>query len=233
MSTYADSINDNTPPTIQIQSCFGSGKGTSFSDGQSVKLQAPACLKVVVEDSTALDFREQADEGLSFEIPGWKTPFHPYPYIEQSSKRAVVKMNFTEDSYPLGKYEFVVRAMDVLGNSSEKRISLEITDDMESGLSDVFNAPNPMGKKGTTFYFKNYAVNRDSKVDIFIYNQNGKLVKVLKNAVSGETRWDGRDNHGNYLANGLYHYIVRSKVSATGDYSKKTWTKKQKLLISR
>lgn len=233
MSNYADSIHDTTPPSIQIQSCFGKGVGTSLADGQKLRLQAPACLQVVVEDSTALDFREQADEGISFEIPGWKTPFHPFPYIEQSSKRAVVKMNFTEDSYPLGNYEFVVRAMDVLGNASEKHVFLEITDDMESGLSDVFNAPNPVGKKGTTFYFKNYAVNRDSKVDIFIYNQNGKLVKVLKNAVSGETHWDGTDNHGNHLANGLYHYIVRSKVSAMGDYSKKTWTKKQKLLISR
>lgn len=235
ISTYADSIHDEEPPSIKIHPCVKSGLTSPFSEGQTVKLQAPACLQVVIDDSTAIDYREQADEGVSFEIENWQTPFHPYPYQEQSSRHAVVRMNFSEESYPEGKYVFKVRAFDVLGNMSEKKVNLEITDDMDAGLEDVFNVPNPMGKKGTTFYFKNYAdaANRDFSVNIFIYNQNGKLVKVIKNAVSGVTHWDGRDNHGNLLANGLYHYVVQSKVKATEDFGKKTWTKKQKLVISR
>jgi flagellar hook assembly protein FlgD len=113
-------------------------------------------------------------------------------------------------------------------------VNVEITDNLDAGLADVFNAPNPMGKKGTTFYFKNLVMDSElSKVNIFIYNQNGKLVKVLKDAVSGVTHWDGRDNHGRPLANGLYHYVVRSEVSSKAKSGKKTWTKKQKLLISR
>jgi hypothetical protein len=234
ISDYADSLNDTLPPSIQIQSCYGGGVATDFADGETVKLQAPACLQVIVEDSTALDFREQADEGISFEVVGVQEPFHPWPYLEQTSKRAKVRMNFSAEQYPAGKYEFKVFAKDVLDNIAVKSLNLEITDDMESGLADVFNVPNPMGKKGTTFYFKNLTPdNRTSKVDIFIYNQNGKLVRVLKDAVSGVTHWNGHDNHGRLLANGLYHYVVRSTVSATEDFGKKTWTKKQKLLISR
>lgn len=235
ISTYADSIHDEEPPSIKIHPCVKSGNTSPFSDGQTVKLQAPACLQVVIDDSTAIDYREQADEGVSFEIENWQTPFHPYPYMEQSSRHAVVRMNFAEETYPEGKYVFKVRAFDVLGNMSEKSLNLEITDDMETGLDDVFNAPNPVGKNGTTFYFKNYAdaANRKFNVNIFIYNQNGKLVKVIKNAVSGVTHWDGRDNHGRLLANGLYHYVVKSNVEASEDYGKKTWTKKQKLVISR
>jgi flagellar hook assembly protein FlgD len=114
-----------------------------------------------------------------------------------------------------------------------KTLYLDITGEMKTGLADVFNMPNPLGKKGTTFYFKNLAVDRNSRVDIFIYNQNGRLVKVIKNAVSGVTHWNGRDNHGRLLANGLYHYVVRSEVEATEVSKKKTFTKKQKLLISR
>ena len=143
-------------------------------------------------------------------------------------------MNFSSEQYPAGKYVFKVFAKDVLDNESTKTLNLEITDDMEAGLADVFNAPNPMGKKGTTFYFKNLTPDdRSSKVDIFIYNQNGKLVRVLKDAVSGVTHWNGHDNHGRLLANGLYHYVVRSTVAANENFGKKTWTKKQKLLISR
>ncbi len=233
VSAYADSLQDTVPPTIQIQTCYNGGVATELAFAQEIKLQSPACLQVVVFDSTALDFREQADEGISFEVEGVATPYHPWPYLEQSSKRAKLRMNFTSEQYPAGRYVFKVRAQDVLGNSSVRAAVVVITDDMKAGLEDVYNAPNPMGRKGTTFYFKNLAVNRDSKVNIYIYNQNGKLVQVLKDAVSGVTHWNGRDMHGRLLANGLYHYVVKSEVSASGSSGKKTWTKKQKLLISR
>lgn len=232
MSSYADSIKDSVAPIIQIQPCYG-GFATSFEENAIVKLQSPACLQVVVSDSTALDYREQADEGISFEIAGVQEPFHPVRFLEQTSKRAKIRMNFVAEQYPAGRYRFNVRAQDVLGNVAKKSIELDITDDMDAGLIDVYNAPNPVGKKGTTFYFKNLAVNSDSKVNIYIYNQNGKLVQVLKNAVSGETHWNGRDMHGRLLANGLYHYVVRSEVFAVDGFKQKTWTKKQKLLISR
>jgi hypothetical protein len=233
VSNYADSLNDKTPPTISIQSCYA-GVATSFADNQFVKLQTPACLQVVVEDETALDYREQADEGISFEMVGLENPYHPTPFLEQTSRRAVARKSLTSEAYPPGTYVFRVRAMDVLGNSSTKIVNLQITDDLQEGLADVFNVPNPMGKKGTTFYFKNLAVNQepDSKVTIFIYNQHGRLVKVIKDAKSGVTHWNGRDNYGRLLANGLYHYVVRNEVKFTGSKSQ-TWTKKQKLLISR
>lgn len=231
-SAYADSIQDDAPPTISIQSCY-SGVNTSFASLQTVKLQSPACLQFIVEDSTALDFREEADEGISVEIVGVESASHPLLYMEQTSKRAVFRKTFVSEQYPEGTYKIVIRASDVLGNRASKIVNIEITDDMKEGLVDVFNFPNPMGKKGTTFYFKNLAIDRASSVDIYIYNQNGRLVKTLKNAESGVTHWDGRDNFGRKLANGLYHYVVRSVVPATSDFKKKTWTKKQKLLISR
>lgn len=232
-SAYADSIHDVDPPDIKIQNCYSKGTEAPFSDGETVKLQTPACIQVVVEDSTAIDFREQADEGISIEIVGVEDPYHPYPFLEQSSKKAVFRKTFTLENYPEGKYQFRVRALDVLGNMAIKSLNIEISEDMKAGLADVFNAPNPVGKKGTTFYFKNLAVDRESTVNIFIYNQHGRLVKVIKDAVSGITHWDGKDNHGRLLANGLYHYVVRSEVPAVGNSKAKTWTKKQKLLISR
>ena len=233
VSAYADSIDDQVPPSIKIQTCYSGGVATYFADGETVKMQFPACLQVTIEDSTAIDFREQPDEGVSFEVVGVESPYHPSIFLEQNSKKVVVRKTFNAENYPEGKYVFKVRAQDVLGNVATKTLNLELTEEMKSGLQDVFNVPNPMGKKGTTFYFKNLAVNRNSTVNIFIYNQNGRLVKVIKNAVSGVTHWNGRDNHGRLLANGLYHYVVRSEVEAQDSFKKKTWTKKQKLLISR
>ncbi len=231
-STYADSIHDETPPEIKISTC-SSVKETYLAEGQKILLESPACLQVDVEDSTALDFSEEADEGVSFEVDGVTSPFHPWPYLEQTAKKLSVRMAFAENSYAPGTYVFKVRAQDILGNVAKKSVTVEITESLKSGLADVFNAPNPMGKKGTVFYFKDLAVGRSAKVSISIYNQNGRLVQRIKNVKSGVTHWDGRDFYGRYLANGLYHYIVKSEVPATDTSKKKTFIKKQKLLISR
>lgn len=232
-SSYADSLHDVTPPTIQIQSCLSPSSGTSFSDGEHVKLASPACLQIVLEDSTSLDFREEADEGITFELVGVEEPFHPWPFLEQGSRSATVRMTFAASKYPTGTYQFKARAMDILGNESTKSVYVEITDALSTGLMDVFNAPNPMGRKGTTFYFKNLAVNRTSTVSIRIYNQNGRLVQRINNAKSGVTRWDGRDFYGRKLANGLYHYVVTSEVEADDTAKRQVFSKKQKLVISR
>ncbi|MFA6623712.1 MAG: C25 family cysteine peptidase [Fibrobacteraceae bacterium] len=231
-SSYADSLNDKVPPSISIQSCLSPSSGTSFSEGENVTLASPACLQVTIEDSTALDFREQADEGISFEVLNYTDPFHPWPYLEQGSKKAVVRMTFSSGKYPAGTYKFKVAAHDILGNESTKTVNLEITEALSEGLSDVFNAPNPM-KKTTTFYFKNLAVNRASNVSILIYNQNGRLVQHIADVESGVTTWDGRDFYGRKLANGLYFYIVKSEVAADGSNPKKSFSRKQKLVISR
>lgn len=237
-SAYADSIikSDSLPPEIRIQSCLSPSSGTSFSEGETVTLASPACLQVTITDSTAIDFREEADEGVSFEVLGENvsaSPFHPWPYQEQSGKRAVARMTFGESKYPAGTYTFKVSAQDIIGNSASRTVKVRITDGLAEGLSDVFTAPNPMKRKGTTFYFKDLAVGRSANVTILIYNQNGRLVQRIPNAVSGVTRWDGKDFYGRKLANGLYHYIVISKVPAAEGAKARTFRKKQKLVISR
>lgn len=232
MSSYADSIHDNVPPNIKISTCASSNE-SFLSEGQKIVLESPACLLVNVEDSTALDFSKDADEGVSFEVLNKTAPFHPYPYVEQTSKKVVAKMSFPETEYPPGVYTFKVRALDILGNASTKTVTVEISEKLVDGLADVFNAPNPVGKKGTTFYFKDLAVGRSAVVSILIYNQNGRLVQRLNNVKSGVTTWNGRDFHNRLLANGLYHYVVRSEVPGTETSPKKVFVKKQKLVISR
>ena len=130
VSAFADSINDQTPPSIQVQTCYSRGVNTSFADGESVKMQFPACLQVTIEDSTAIDFREQPDEGISFEIVGVEHPYHPGPFLEQTSKKVVVRKTFNAENYPEGKYVFKVRAQDVLGNVAVKTLNLELTEEI-------------------------------------------------------------------------------------------------------
>jgi hypothetical protein len=220
-------LHDTTPPEIQIFPCVRAGSAAPFSEGEAVQLRAPACLEVVVFDSTGLDYREEADEGISFSLGSAQDPWHPWPFLEQTGKRAVARMDFGS-SYSEGTYAFKVNAQDILGNFAERSLTVELTAALENGLTGVFNRPNPVRKNLTTFYFKDLTGGASaSGATIQIFDQNGRLVRVLRNAVSGVTTWDTRDFHGRLLANGLYHYVVQLKADG------KTFSKKQKLVISR
>ncbi|MDR1811445.1 MAG: C25 family cysteine peptidase [Candidatus Fibromonas sp.] len=232
-SSYADSINDPTPPSIKIYPCMRSGIANPFAENALIGLEIPACLDVVIEDSTGIDYREEADEGITFEVSPVEDAWHPWPLSEQTGKRAVAKMNFGT-SYDPGEYVFKVNAQDILGNAAFRSLRVSLSQENREGLTDVFNVPNPMKKNGTVFYFKNLFGERPSNVRIRIFDQNGKPVKTINNAVSGTTHWDGRDSRGRLLANGLYHYVVQSTVQPSAESGKKkTFEKKQKLIISR
>ncbi len=232
-SSYADSIKDYTPPDIKIYPCMRSGVVAPYGENAQVSLEIPACLDIVIEDSTGIDYREEADEGISFEVSPILNSWHPWPFSEQTGKRAVARMNFGA-SYDPGEYVFKVNAQDILGNIAFRSLRVSLNQEIKAGLADVFNIPNPMKKNGTTFYFKDLSGERQSNIRIKIFDQNGRLVKTINNAISGVTHWDGRDSRGRLLANGLYHYIVQSTVQPlTEGGGKKNFEKKQKLLISR
>jgi len=232
-SSYADSLQDDVPPDIKIYPCVRSGTVAPYAEGQLVRLEIPACLEVAIEDSTGLDYREEADEGVSFEVAGHSDPWHPWPFLEQTGRRAVARMQFGS-RYSSGQYTFQVMAQDILGNISYRSLAVELAAASRQGLADVYNVPNPMGKRGTTFYFKDLSGDRRSLVTIQIFDQNGKLVQVIRDAKSGMSRWDGRDFHGRLLANGLYHYVVQNAVfpSESGG-RRQVFELKQKLVISR
>jgi hypothetical protein len=231
-SPDANSIDDHNPPSIRIYPCQRSGIATPYAENARVSLEIGSCLEVVIEDDTGIDYREEADEGISFEVSPVENRWHPWPFLEQTGKKAVVRMNFGA-SYEPGEYVFKVLAQDVLGNAAFRSLRVLLSQENNEGLSDVFNAPNPMKKKGTTFYFKDLSGDRRSSVvRIKIFDQNGKLVKTINNAISGVTHWDGRDSRDRLLANGLYHYVVQSTVQSENG-SRRTFEKKQKLLISR
>jgi hypothetical protein len=48
LSEFASELHDTVPPAIQIQSCYLGNNVTSFADGETVKLQTPACLQVII-----------------------------------------------------------------------------------------------------------------------------------------------------------------------------------------
>jgi len=75
-------------------------------------------------------------------------------------------------------------------------------------IKDFYNYPNPM-KNQTGFIFNLGGSNPPSGCKIKIYTVSGRLVKNIiapANIGYNQINWDGRDNEGDYMANGVYLY---------------------------
>ncbi len=230
-STYADSIQDTEAPEITFTPCAEWGEVKPLASG--VELSLPLCIEVEVNDSTGLDYIENPDEGINWELVGFNSPQHPL-FLEQSGKRAVFRVSLNEDT-PLGDYVLKVSARDILEQQGTKELHFHLQGILEAGIQSVYNQPNPMKNK-TVFHFQSGSSGMiDAEVRIF--SQSGKLLRVLKNVLPGETVWDGTDRWGNRLANGLYYYRVLARHQHRNEWSgkttEKTFSKLQKLVIAR
>jgi hypothetical protein len=72
------------------------------------------------------------------------------------------------------------------------------------------NAPNPFAASTVI----GYALDRQSRVTLSVFNVQGQRVRVLEDATvppgAHEARWDGRDDSGHRVAAGVYLYHLRT-----------------------
>jgi flagellar hook assembly protein FlgD len=120
---------------------------------------------------------------------------------------------FTKD----GTYTLLVQGQDRSGNLSgdyEYKISFKVIH--ESSITEVMNYPNPFSTS-TRFVFTLTGSVLPDEMLIQIMNISGRVVREITADELGQLRigrnitdfaWDGKDNYGDLLANGVYLYRV-------------------------
>ena len=108
-------------------------------------------------------------------------------------------------------HQLTIKAWDNANNSSQKNIRFEIVPDGSLILKDVLNYPNPFFQS-TTFTF--YLIS-EAQVSVKIYTLAGRLISRIEN-ISGlfgfnMIHWDGLDQDGDPVANGVYLYKIQAK----------------------
>lgn len=121
-----------------------------------------------------------------------------------------------------GDYTLRVQGYDQTGNAAGKtayEINFKVIN--ASTVSNVLNYPNPFSTS-TRWVYTLTGAEIPEVFEIHIYTITGRLVKVIDlhetNDVQfgytmTETSWDGRDEFGDLLANGVYVYKVVTKLN--------------------
>ena len=135
-----------------------------------------------------------------------------------NTARIVLSPDFADN----GTYELVVSAKDRSGNKfalSDYRVAFEVI--TESYITNILNYPNPF-TSSTRFVFTLTGSEVPEFFKIQIMTVSGKVVRELTQVELGaihighnitDFAWDGTDEYGNALANGLYLYRVVTRLN--------------------
>ncbi len=104
-----------------------------------------------------------------------------------------------------------VKAWDNANNPAEAVIKLTVADDPGLRLYAVYNFPNPFDR-ATQFTFE---LSASAEINISIYTLDGRKIRELEPQFFSEgfhfIDWDGRDQDGGRLANGVYLYRLEAR----------------------
>lgn len=138
---------------------------------------------------------------------------HFQPAVPGGANEALI--DFTPYLSTDGAYQLYVKGKDKSGNAAgnaEYRVSFQVIN--KPMISNMFNYPNPF-TTSTAFVFTITGSEVPQNIRIQILTITGKIVKEITKEELGplhigrnitEYKWDGRDEYGQKLANGVYLY---------------------------
>jgi hypothetical protein len=206
--------------------------GRHIIDGDLVSAE-PEIILTVRDENPYLALNDTTDFYVAISYPGAieETPiyfnnpmltFIPATSTDAAagSNKASIRLNptFTED----GKYELSMIARDRSHNFfAVDRYTTHFEVITESSISHLFNYPNPF-TTSTQFVFTLTGKEVPEYLKIQIMTISGKVVREIRQDELGplhighnrtEFAWDGTDEFGNKLANGVYLYRVSSLLN--------------------
>lgn len=178
--------------------------------------------KMPLNDTSLLKIKYIYPDGTmkKVKLNGVTNEFYPADSTKLSSDnsaRAILKPIFDMD----GKYQLIVQGYDRSGNAAgnyDYKISFEVIN--KSMISNVLNYPNPFTTQ-TRFVFTLTGYKVPDFFKIQIMTVTGKVVKEIYKHELGpinigrnitEYAWDGTDQYGDPLANGLYLYRIVTRI---------------------
>lgn len=219
---YAFSVyGDNTNPLLDV-----TFDGVRILNGDIVSAR-PHILVTLKDENKFLALNDTAAFSVYLQAPGQSSRERIYfaqgleftpASLPKNSASIQYKPTFTQD----GRYTLSVQARDRSSNkagNTEYQVQFEIS--TKPGITQVMNYPNPF-TTSTHFVFTLTGSDVPEIFTIQVMTITGKVVREITRAELGdlhigrnitEYAWDGRDNYGDRLANGVYLYKVNVRLN--------------------
>ena len=213
-------VADKTAPVLDV--VFD---GVHIMDGDIVS-PSPLIAISLTDNNPYLIKNDTTGMTLFLQSPGQATP-QPISLSNNSSikygQSAGNSNNFVVDYSPQnlrdGVYTLIVQGADVSGNNSgslQYQIQFQVIN--ESTVTNFYPYPNPFSTQ-TRFVFTLTGSDIPEDIIIEIMNVTGTVVRELTKNDLGTIKignnmtnaWNGTDEYGDRLANGLYLYKVKLK----------------------
>jgi hypothetical protein len=203
-------IRDSIKPAFSV-----TFDGSEIINGDIVS--AKPDVKIIMSDNSPLPldtsfFTIVYDNNLLyFAQPELSYDYTPYPDSR-------VEIHWTPE-LPDGEHKLEILAKDASGNffdTTSSRTTFNVFN--ETDITDVFNYPNPFTNE-TNFTFSLRGTELPEELKIKVYTIAGRLIRDINLPVTdlnigfNKIYWNGRDQDGDEIANGVYLYKVIAKFS--------------------
>lgn len=189
----------------------------------TLKDDNPYMIMDNISDTTLFGIYLTGPDGVQKRIPfidaNGNTIMQWYPANGQNLKfKIIYPKEFLQD----GIYQLFVQGTDRSGNISgdyEYKVNFEVI--RESSITQMMNYPNPFSTS-TRFVFTLTGTEVPDDIIIRIMTVSGRVIREITEDEMGlirigrnisEYAWDGKDEFGDQLANGVYLYQVMAKIN--------------------
>ncbi|MBN2028789.1 hypothetical protein JW824_00955 [bacterium] len=192
--------DDLEPPYVEIQA-----ENQPFSDGSYISKNAH--ISAVIQDKSGVDIRSgKILIYLDNELQTSTTVNFP----DSSNNPVHVTVSFRPELKP-GNHQIYVSASDVHGNVRQTD-PISFTVSSKNEIQYLGNYPNPF-KRETTFVY--ILIDEAIHATLKIYTVSGKMIRSFEGydlalADYHEIVWDGKDDWGEEVANGVYFIHLKA-----------------------
>ncbi|MCG9129935.1 T9SS type A sorting domain-containing protein [Candidatus Poribacteria bacterium] len=192
------SHSDNRPPVLEL-----TVEDQGFVDGDYISDIPTITARIV--DANGIDPRP---DNIILTKNGNRVLQSEYIISTSPTSSNVLLLTYSPDhALPAGEYRIRLQALDANGNTAETELNGKVAGGLE--IKNIANFPNPFRPgKGTDFAY--YLTENADTVSLKIYTLTGRLIRNVDTLDAdtsyNEYHFDGLDEDGDPLANGVYIY---------------------------
>jgi hypothetical protein len=215
VSPHINPVTDSVGPSIAVRF----GDRTNFVSGDKIRSGEP--LEIEIEDQSGINLIGGSGHGLILTVDNQIENMRDLTELFRYNPGSYTEGTIVADIGALaaGRHAFSIKVWDNANNSRVEEFEAEVVAADKMMISELLNHPNPMSDE-TLFSFSLTGPAR--QVSLKIFTLSGRKIKeisrdYLRADYHEFYRWNGTDNLGDRVANGVYLYKVTAASEATGE----------------